>query len=413
MEKLKDLCKCISDGEHGSVADDLCGKYFLLSNKNLVNNVIEITDSDRRINKETYYLLSRKQNLEKGDLLLSTVGTVGKTQVLEEPGDFVFQRSVGIIKTKKDKLNPYYLKYLFETSPYKKLLSNLAHGGVQKGIYIYDIGNIPIDCLSLEKQEELIRPLLTIDRKISLNNKINDNLSQQLQLLFDFWFKQYNFANSIGKPYALSNGSFIYNDKLKRKIPENWIIGSLMNNPLSKPIEPGVSYFNCKNYLATANINRTAITDGENVAFENRESRANMEPRLYSIWFAKMKNSIKHLFISGKGQDIVEKYILSTGFAGINCDEKTFAYMAGVISDPTFELVKDKYAHGATQQSVNNDDLDLYKIVIPDSKTLEKYAALANPLYEKLNLLQIENNKLQKLRDYLLPLLLNGQVTIR
>lgn len=186
-----------------------------------------------------------------------------------------------------------------------------------------------------------------------------------------------------------------------------------MNNPLSKPIEPGVSYFNCKNYLATANINRTAITDGENVAFENRESRANMEPRLYSIWFAKMKNSIKHLFISGKGQDIVEKYILSTGFAGINCDEKTFAYMAGVISDPTFELVKDKYAHGATQQSVNNDDLDLYKIVIPDSKTLEKYAALANPLYEKLNLLQIENNKLQKLRDYLLPLLLNGQVTIR
>ena len=177
MEKLKDLCKCISDGEHGSVADDLCGKYFLLSNKNLVNNVIEITDSDRRINKETYYLLSRKQNLEKGDLLLSTVGTVGKTQVLEEPGDFVFQRSVGIIKTKKDKLNPYYLKYLFETSPYKKLLSNLAHGGVQKGIYIYDIGNIPIDCLSLEKQEELIRPLLTIDRKISLNNKINDNLS--------------------------------------------------------------------------------------------------------------------------------------------------------------------------------------------------------------------------------------------
>ena len=179
MEKLKDLCKCISDGEHGSVADDLCGKYFLLSNKNLVNNVIEITDSDRRINKETYNLLSRKQNLEKGDLLLSTVGTVGKTQVLEEPGDFVFQRSVGIIKTKKDKLNPYYLKYLFETSSYKKLLSNLAHGGVQKGIYIYDIGNIPIDCPSLEKQEELIRPLLTIDRKISLNNKINDNLSNR------------------------------------------------------------------------------------------------------------------------------------------------------------------------------------------------------------------------------------------
>ena len=138
-----------------------------------------------------------------------------------------------------------------------------------------------------------------------------------------------------------------------------------------------------------------------------------MQPSINSVWFAKMKNSVKHLFISNSGQPIVDKYILSTGFEGLKCSTNSFAYISGIISDPTFEITKDKYSHGATQQSINNDDLDLYKIVIPDAETLEKYSELVNPMYEKINALMIENNKLTKIRDTLLPLLLNGQVTIR
>lgn len=138
-----------------------------------------------------------------------------------------------------------------------------------------------------------------------------------------------------------------------------------------------------------------------------------MQPKLYSVWFAKMKNSIKHLFVSGKAESIVSKYILSTGFEGIECNDMSFAYMSGVISDPTFEATKDRYSHGATQQSVNRDDLDLYKILIPDFFTLRKYAEIVNPIYEKRNSMLVENNQLKALRNCLLPLLLNGQVTIR
>ena len=242
---------------------------------------------------------------------------------------------------------------------------------------------------------------------------INDNLSQQIKQIFDYWFKQYNFPNAEGKAYALSNGKFTHNNLVKRDIPENWTVGSLINDPLTRVIDPGVSYFDTKNYLATKNINGTTISDGDYVTYENRESRANMQLSINSVWFAKMKNSIKHLFVSKAGQPIVDKYILSTGFEGLQCGNNSFAYISGIIYDPTFEITKDKYSHGATQQSVNNDDLDLYKIVIPDAETLEKYSKLVNPMYEKMNTLAIENNQLAKIRDVLLPLLINGQVTIR
>ena len=249
---------------------------------------------------------------------------------------------------------------------------------------------------------------------VSLNaSQINDNLSQQISSIFDFWFKQFNYPDINGNPYSLSGGILTYNEALKRKIPEKWKVATLINNPLSKPIEPGVDYFEHKNYLATANIDGTTITDGEYVSYINRETRANMQPKLYSVWFAKMKNSIKHLFVSGKGESIVSKYILSTGFEGLECNDVSFAYMSGVISDPTFEATKDRYSHGATQQSVNSGDLNLYKILIPDTSTLKKYAEIANPIYEKLNFILVENNQLKDLRDTLLPLLLNGQVSVR
>lgn len=242
---------------------------------------------------------------------------------------------------------------------------------------------------------------------------INDNLSQQISLIYDYWFKQFNFPNDVGRPYAQNGGELSFDSALKRNIPVGWSSASLIHNELSRPIEPGVQYFYKKNYLATANIVGTTITDGEYVTYENRESRANMQPKAFSVWFAKMKNSVKHLFISSSGQYFIDKYILSTGFEGLLCRDYAFSYICGIISDPTFEITKDRFSHGATQQSVNNEDLDLYKILIPPHRILQEYSRVATPFYEKMNVLAVETNKLIALRDYLLPLLLNGQVVIR
>lgn len=204
----------------------------------------------------------------------------------------------------------------------------------------------------------------------------------------------------------------MYNESIKRKIPEDWKVETLRHNSLSNFIETGIPYFESKNYLATANVNNSMIKDGEWVTYSNRESRANMAPSVYSIWFAKMKNSVKHMAIPKNGEWMVEKYIFSTGFAGIQCNKNSFAYLYCLINEPFFENTKDILSHGATQQSVNNDDLDSIKIVVPPSEILVSFAEFANPLYEKICNIIRENQILCQQRDSLLPLLINGQITI-
>lgn len=82
-----------------------------------------------------------------------------------------------------------------------------------------------------------------------------------------------------------------------------------------------------------------------------------MQPTVNSVWFAKMKNSIKHLYLNKEMDELVNNSILSTGFCGLQCSKDTFEYVASFIEHSYFETLKDTLAHGATQEAVNNDDL--------------------------------------------------------
>ena len=241
---------------------------------------------------------------------------------------------------------------------------------------------------------------------------LNDNLENQIQTIYDYWFSQFDFPDSKGNPYKSNNGQFKWNDTIKRDIPTNWSIGSVAQNTLTKFIKPGVDKFELKRYLATADVKGSAISEGTIIDYVNRESRANMQPTEYSVWFAKMKNSIKHLYLNPEMKPIIEESILSTGFCGLQCDEISFEYISSYIASPYFELHKDMLAHGATQEAVNNDDLAGIHLLIPDEKTLKMYHATTQPLYSQIAKNICENKKLTKLRDWLLPMLMNGQATI-
>ena len=156
----------------------------------------------------------------------------------------------------------------------------------------------------------------------------------------------------------------------------------------------------------------STISEGTVIDYENRESRANMQPTEYSVWFAKMKNSIKHLYLNPEMYPIIEQSILSTGFCGLQCNEKSFEYISSYIASPYFELHKDMLAHGATQEAVNNEDLAGIHLMIPDENTLEMYHTTTQPLYSQIAKNICENKELIRLRDWLLPMLMNGQATI-
>ena len=107
--KLDELTHHITDGEHGSVKDDANSNYYLLSNKNIVNGQVIINDNDRKIAFETFKKINKRTKLEIGDVVISTVGVLGKTAIIKNKINFDFQRSVGIIKVNSNLLDNRYL----------------------------------------------------------------------------------------------------------------------------------------------------------------------------------------------------------------------------------------------------------------------------------------------------------------
>ena len=105
--------------------------------------------------------------------------------------------------------------------------------------------------------------------------------------IFKYMFRNNNYPKNI---------KTILNQEVKEFLPSSWKIENYKDNSLYTIVSPGIEYFDKKIYLATADVNGTEITGGKEITYDNRKTRANMQPSENTIWFAKMKNSIKHLF---------------------------------------------------------------------------------------------------------------------
>ena len=354
-----------------------------------------------------------RYGIKNGDLIMCEGGEPGRCAIWrDEVPNMKIQKALHRIRPNTELVDVEYLYYWFLLSGKNDLLRRHFTETTIKHLPGETLKQLVIDLPDMKTQKRISAVLKVIDRKITLNSKINDNLENQIQTIYDYWFSQFDFPDSNGNPYKSNGGLLEWNETLKRKIPSNWSVGSVAKNSLTKFIKPGIDVFESKTYLATADVKGSAISEGTVIDYENRESRANMQPTEYSVWFAKMKNSIKHLYLNPEMHPIIEQSILSTGFCGLQCDEKSFEYISSYIASPYFELHKDMLAHGATQEAVNNDDLAGIHLLIPDNNTLEKYHETTQPIYAQIAKNICENKELTKLRDWLLPMLMNGQVTI-
>lgn len=370
--------------------------------------------------KATYYGATFPDSfiLSEGDLIMplteQTKGLFGNSAFIpkDDRFRFVLNQRVGKVICDEEKVDKKYIHFLLATEMVKKQLEARANGTKQRNISPDDVYDVEVILPDLDTQQKIGKLLYDLELKQHTNQSISSDLESITRLIHDYWFVQFDYPNEDGKPYKSSGGKMVWNNELKREIPEGWLVANLMENNLCSAIGTGVEYFKVKTYLPTGNIMVEAITDGEEVTYDNREGRANMQPVLYSVWFAKMKNSVKHISIPGNAEWFTDKYILSTGFVGLKCSDKTFAYMHSIIYSPYFEQHKNTLAHGATQEGVNEDDLKSIRLVVPRDRVLEIFAEKVNPLLEKKFSLLHENQQLSSLRDYLLPLLMNGQVTL-
>ena len=408
---LESLCSDIIDCPH-STPKWLDEGIPVIRNFNLINGHID-TSNLSYVDEATYLERIKRANPEEDDIIISREAPMGVVGMVPKGFKCCLGQRLVLLKVNRLKCSPQYLLYA--------LLSDV----VQKQINRIDLTGSIVSNLNIPDMKKLLIPIVDgdinkigeylnfIDENISNNNKIAQQLEAMTKTIYDYWFLQFEFPNEEGKPYKSSGGKMVWNEELQRDIPEGWKVENLSNNTLTKIIKPGIDKFEgTKNYLETADVVGVDYTEGEEITFENRVDRANMQPTKNSVWFAKMKDSVKHLFFNAEMRPLIEKSVLSTGFLGLQCSNESFEYISAYIESEYFEKVKDQLAHGATQQAINNTDLKYIRIVTPSDKVLNEFHEGTKNIYSLISQKKMENMELVSMRDFLLPLLMNGQVII-
>ncbi|MCQ2727480.1 restriction endonuclease subunit S [Helicobacter pylori] len=306
-----------------------------------------------------------------------------------------------------------YFEFLYYLLKYHKdNISSIGGGTTFKEVSGATLGLFQVKIPpTYHEQQKIARTLSVLDQKIENNHKINELLHKILELLYEQYFVRFDFLDVNNKPYQTSGGKMKFSKELNRLIPNDFEVKTLGDNPLCNTIKTGVTPFKQKVYYETKHIQETlSLNQGLKVSYRKRPNRANMQPAIYSVWFAKMKDTKKHLFLNQHMQSWIKESILSTGFCGLQCQKHTFEYIASMIKHSPFEARKNNLATGATQKAINIEALDYIFILIPNKELLDNYSKITKPLYEKISNNIIETQTLTTMRDFLLPLLLKQQV---
>lgn len=395
--KLDNLC----DVRRGASPRPI-GKYYCKEGIPWVK-ISDGTSAYKTIYKtETFIKESGKDKsveVYRGDLILSNSGTPALPRIM---GINACIHDGWLLLRNFKKVEKQYLYYYLLA--YRKNIELLSTGTIYQNLNTDRIKSILIPIPTLNKQKLISNKLAILDKKIEQNLKIVSTIEEYIDVLFYKWFIDFNFPNKEKNPYKDNNGNLL--EKKGKTIPENWDVEYLGKGKLSKLLSPGIEKYNgLKKYVTTSNVISLDIdNDLEETTFKDRTSRANMQPCLHSVWFAKMKNSIKHVFVLD--QDIVDNHIFSTGFAGLQCSEKSFPYVASFINSNYFERKKDKLSNGSTQKAINNTGIKNIKIVVPTEEILEKYYEKAYPLFKKIDSLRKQNKILEETRDLMIKKLI-------
>lgn len=406
-DRLVNLTENITDGEHSSVKNKKGSNYYLLSNKNIVSEKIQITEKDREISKESFSKIRNRTKLEEEDIVIGTVGTLGDVAIIEnKPENYDFQRSVGIVKCNKNLIYPRYLFYFFQLDHFKKQLYDRKNITTQGGLYISDLKQLEIDYFEdINYQKKISNFFYNIDKKIELNKKINLSLEKLAKFIYNYWFVQYNFPNSENKPYYSSGGEMIWSDELKKEIPKNWKVIELRDLVVfnHKKFEGNEKYLDMIALEAMPN---------SSLCIDNKILSSKYKSNLYHL--------DKYDILFGE----IRPYLKKAGFAPFDgvVSGSVQSYKPKNQNDYYFSLLTFthesifKYAiagsGGKTRTpSIDSADLLKYKIAYSE-ETSNKFNNLLE--FKELIAQNInENHKLIELKQFLLPLIMSGQIIVK
>lgn len=334
-----------------------------------------------------------KYTLKLGDIVFSRVGSVDRcTYVTKYEDGWMFSGRCIRVRCKKT-VSSKYLSFYFRLKPFKQMMRNIAVGATMPSLNTSLMDSLILFLPQLNSQNKIAGILEALDSKIEINNKINDELEAMAKLIYDYWFVQFDFPDANGKPYKSSGGKMIYSEELKREIPKEWTsdrIGNLLTketqtkklpktlyqNEGNIPIIDQSSKFICgytndKDTLITSEIPRIVFGDHTRVL------------KLVNFDFAKGADGTQ-VFLSNTTRVPQHFFYLSL----VKIDLSNYGYARH------FKFLKQT------------------QTIIPNQKVVLQFEDIVRNFYLQVRHNILETKKLEELRDWLLPMLMNGQVTV-
>ena len=371
-------------------------------------NVLDMSFSTQNLAYITNEQANKLNNVivESNDILLNITGdSIARcTIVPDELLPARVNQHVSIIRCISPDYANYVCYYLQFLKPY--LLQICKVGGTRNALTKEAIENLPI--VIQEEYKKIGKLLSTIDQKIALNNQINEELEAMAKSLYDYWFVQFDFPDENGKPYKSSGGKMVYNDQLKREIPEGWGVDSLWNiatfynglamqkfRPASETdeslpvikIREMFSGFSKDTEKASTAIPKEAIIEAGDILFS---WSATLE---VILWGGEKGALNQHIF-----KVTSEKYPKSFIYNELRSYLKVFKTIA--------ELRKTTMGH------ITQDHLKQAMIIVPPNDLIDEIHNRISPILKQQLDLKQQNQELTQLRDWLLPMLMNGQVRV-
>ena len=381
------------------------------------------TIKDGKINPEFDWYISKdiadkleRSQLKKKCIVLPYVGTLGDLAIFDGSYYALLGSNVAKIELEdNDLFTEEFIYYYLKSSAGQAVLLKDQQGGVQKNITMDSIRNVEIPFFDKEHQLYITSVLSSLDRKIALNRAINRNLEALAKQLYDYWFVQFDFPDENGRPYKSSGGKMVWNELLKREIPEGWEVKSV--NDVSS-ICRGVSYKPNDLQESGVLILRGNNIENNHIVYDN--NTAYLLPDLISDEQKIKKHDIIITMSSGSKEHIGKCAMFQSdsehSFGAFlskitpdnNCPYFLFLYL---ISQYFKQKIK-SICNGTGINNLTNQTFDEVLFAFPEQKVLTEFEKVAQPIFDAIGINETEIASLTRQRDELLPLLMNGQVTI-
>ena len=348
--------------------------------------------------------------LNKGDIITplteQTFGLIGSTAIIPESGKYIQSQDIGLVKCNEDLLYPGFCYYLLPTQLVKNQLSAGAQQTSIRHTSPDKIKACKVFIPSLQEQKRIAHFLSSLDKKITINRAINQNLEALAKQLYDYWFVQFDFPNEEGKPYKSSGGAMVWNSSIKRDIPLGWEV-----LPLFEAISVQYGY-----PFATEHFT-DEIT---NVPVVRIRDILDGTISAYSVEEADEKYRLKEgdVLVGMDGNFHINFWHNSEAYLNQRC-VRLRPYNGSEISSiqilhsiMPYIKAKEQSAKGSTVGHLSDKDMKELFLIRPVNKPIFK----PRKTFDDILSLVVKNRKeiltLSKQRDELLPLLMNGQVSL-